>query len=74
MHGMPLVNSIYIFDVDRIKSGAKWTQKWQKIRDEFIDISLICEALKQAAQQCDPNSITMSFVETSQGTSDRRKK
>ncbi len=27
VHGVPQVNSIYIFDVDRIKSGAKWTQK-----------------------------------------------
>jgi len=70
VHDMPQVSSIYIFDVNMLKQ-EKWTQKWQKVRGEFTEISLVCEALKQAAQECDQNSITMSFVEVNHGTSDR---
>jgi hypothetical protein len=37
-----------------------------KARRIFIDMTSICDALKQAAQQCDKDSIAMSFVSASE--------
>jgi tetratricopeptide (TPR) repeat protein len=42
----------------------QWLEEWPKIKRIFTDISPICEALKQAAQQCEHNAISMSFVAT----------
>ncbi len=40
-----------------------------KVKGEFKDITSICEGLKQAVQNCDHNSISISFVATNDGTS-----
>jgi tetratricopeptide (TPR) repeat protein len=42
-------------------------KEWPKFKEVFTEISPICEALKQAAQQCEHNAISMSFVATNTG-------
>jgi tetratricopeptide (TPR) repeat protein len=39
-------------------------KEWPKIKGVFTDIAPICEALKQAAQQCEQNAISISFMAT----------
>jgi hypothetical protein len=62
------VDSIFIF-CDSKKLHEQWTKEWAKIKGMFTEISSICEALNQAAQQCERTAISMSFMTTSNGTS-----
>src|SRR6202044_1830537 len=39
-----------------------------KVNSVFTDIASICEALKQATQHCDHNSVAISFVKRTDGT------
>jgi hypothetical protein len=66
---MPLIHDIVqlhtIFVICSNKNiDEQWTKEWPKIKGIFTDISPICEALKQTAQQCELNAISMSFVAT----------
>ncbi|CAF3618384.1 unnamed protein product [Rotaria sp. Silwood1] len=61
---MSQVDSIFIFCRNK-KHHEQWTKDWSKIKDVFTDITSICEALKQASQQCEHNAISMSFMTTS---------
>ena len=74
VHGIPHLNSIYVFCGDRARHEP-WTKKWSKIKGVFTDIRPICDALKAAAEQCVHDSIPISFVpspsETSRGKSDQ---
>ncbi|CAF1531680.1 unnamed protein product [Adineta steineri] len=63
VHNMSQVDSIFIFCVDK-KYHEQWAEDWPKIKGVFIDITLICEALKEAAHQCEQNAMPMSFVGT----------
>ena len=40
-------------------------KNWSKIKGVFTEISPVCEALKQVAQQCEQNAIPISFMATS---------
>ncbi len=40
-------------------------QIWLKVRGIFTDISVLCRSVKQAARQCDKESIDISLVSTS---------
>ncbi|CAF1299682.1 unnamed protein product [Adineta steineri] len=63
VHNMPQIDSIFIF-CDNRKHHEQWTKDWPKIKGVFTDITPICEALKEAAHQCEQNAISMSFVGT----------
>ncbi|CAF0899393.1 unnamed protein product [Adineta steineri] len=63
MHSMPQVDSIFIFCGNK-KHHEQWAKDWPKIKGVFTDITPICEALKDAAHQCEQNAISMSFVGT----------
>ena len=63
VHDMSQVDSIFIFCGDK-KRHEGWAKDWPKIKDVFTEITPICEALKQAAQQCEHNATPMSFVAT----------
>jgi hypothetical protein len=39
------------------------------VKGVFTDITSICEKMKQAAQECDQNSISISFIKTTDGLS-----
>jgi len=64
IYDMFQVDSIFIF-CDSKKLHEQWTKEWAKIKGMLTEISSICEALKQAAQQCERNAISMSFMTTS---------
>jgi tetratricopeptide (TPR) repeat protein len=64
------VSSIYIFCENEARYG-KWAQQWPKVNGVYTDIISICEALKQAAQDCDQNSISISFVKMTDGASNQ---
>src|SRR5271170_4884130 len=57
------VSSVYIYSENKAPY-EKWAQQWRKVKDVYTDITPICEALKLAAQDCDHNSISISFVKT----------
>ncbi|CAF1237974.1 unnamed protein product [Adineta steineri] len=63
VHNMCQVDSIFIFCSNR-KQHEQWITDWPKIKGVFTDIKPICEALKDAAHQCEQNAIPMSFVGT----------
>src|SRR3984957_2167486 len=62
------VNSVYIFCENKTQH-EKWTQKWSKVNGVFTDITSICKALKQTTQDCDHNSVSISFVKKTDGAS-----
>ena len=69
VHELHQVNSIYIFCGHKARH-QRWGQQWSKIKGFFTDIQPICEALRTAVQECDQNTISMSFVPVSaDGTS-----
>ncbi|CAF1428833.1 unnamed protein product [Adineta ricciae] len=61
VHHLFGVDSIFIFygNKQRHDGGVK---DWPKIRGVFTEIKPICAALKQAAQLCEQNAVSMSFV------------
>jgi tetratricopeptide (TPR) repeat protein len=64
------VSSIYIFCENKMRHEER-TKEWPKVKGVYTDITPICEALKQAAQDCDQNSISISFVKTTDGASNQ---
>ncbi|CAF0899213.1 unnamed protein product [Adineta steineri] len=63
VHNTSQVDSIFIFCGNK-KYHEQWTKDWPKIKGVFTNITPICEALKEAAHQCEQNAIPMSFVGT----------
>jgi hypothetical protein len=61
VHGMFQVDSIFIFCGNK-SWHEKWAKDWPKIKSVFTEISPICEALKQAAHQCEQNAIATSYM------------
>ncbi|CAF3666673.1 unnamed protein product [Adineta steineri] len=61
VHDMSQVDTILVF-CNNQASHEQWTKEWPKIKGVFTDISAICEALKQAAHQCEQNATSISFV------------
>ncbi|CAF1179702.1 unnamed protein product [Adineta steineri] len=61
VHNMSQVDSIFIFSGNKTYH-EQWIKDWSKIKGVFTDITPMCEALKEAAHQCEQNAIPMSFV------------
>jgi tetratricopeptide (TPR) repeat protein len=66
VHDKPQVNTIYIFCGNK-GYHEKWAKGWPKVAGVYTDITPICEALKQATQDCDHNSISISFAKKTEG-------
>ncbi|CAF3826710.1 unnamed protein product [Rotaria sp. Silwood1] len=62
IHEIPQINSIYIFCENKLDHEL-WIYKWWKIRNVFMETSFLCQALKQAAEEYDRNTISISFIE-----------
>src|SRR5271168_731169 len=58
------VSAVYIYSENKTPC-EKWAKQWPKVEGVYTDITSIYEALKQAAQECDRNSVSISFVKTS---------
>jgi tetratricopeptide (TPR) repeat protein len=71
VHDMFQVDSIFIFCGNK-KRHEQWAKEWPKIKGVFTDIAQICEALKQAAQQCEQNAISISFMATEDGNTTKK--
>jgi tetratricopeptide (TPR) repeat protein len=63
-HAVTQLHTIFIFCEDQTRY-ERWANEWSKIRGVFTKITLICEVLEQASQQCEQNAISISFVSTS---------
>ena len=63
IHNMSQIDSIFILCANE-KLHEEWVKNWSKIKGLFTQITPICDGLKQAAQQCEQNSISISFMET----------
>ena len=61
VHDKPQVNTIYIFCSNKARH-EKWAKEWTKVAGVYTDIVSICAALKQATQDFDHNSISISFA------------
>ena len=71
VHYLAQMDSIFIFCNNR-KYHETWTKDWSKIRGVFTKIRLICDALKQTAQQCEQNAIAISILgDGSDGASEK---
>jgi hypothetical protein len=68
VHDKPQISTIFIFCENK-ERHEKWAKQWPKVKGVFTDIVPICEALKQAAQDCDHNSVSISFVNATDGAS-----
>jgi hypothetical protein len=70
VHDKSQVSTIFIFCGNEARH-EKWAKEWPKIKGVYTDIVPICEALKQAAQDCDHNSVSISFVKTTGAASSK---
>ena len=61
MHDLSQLASIFIFCRNK-EYHEGWTRDWAKIKGVFTEIEPICNALKQAAQQCEQNAISISII------------
>jgi hypothetical protein len=70
VHDMSQVDSIFIFCGNKAWH-EKWAKDWPKVKGVFTKIAPICEAIKEAARQCEQNAIAISFMPT--GTASSKK-
>jgi tetratricopeptide (TPR) repeat protein len=45
----------------------KWAKEWPKVAGVYTDITPICEALRQATQDCDYNTVSITFAKKMNG-------
>ncbi len=63
IHNMSQVDSIFIFCGNKTYH-EELAKDWPKIKGIFTEITPICEALKQAAQECEQNVTSISIMAT----------
>lgn len=63
VHNMFQVDSIFILGDEKLYE-EQWIKDWPKVRGIFIEISSAVEDLKQVAEQCEQDAISISFVPT----------
>jgi hypothetical protein len=64
IHDVAQLDTVFIFS-ENDTEHEQWAKDSPKIKGAFIEISQICEVLKQVAQQCEQNAIPISFMATS---------
>jgi hypothetical protein len=65
------ISYVYIFCENK-SHHEKAAKEWFNVKGVYRDIILICAALEQTAQDCDQNSVSISFVKTTDGTSNQK--
>lgn len=63
VQNIPSVNCVYILDENK-DSSKQWIQHGSKVKTIFPDIKSICETLKQAIYRYDKNSMSISFLKS----------
>jgi hypothetical protein len=67
VHQMSQVTCVYIF-CENNTQDEHWTDRWDKVKGGFTNITPICEALKLTSQDCEQNAVSISYVATNDGT------
>ena len=62
VHDLSQIDSIFIFCGNKTYH-EEWAKKWPKIKGVFTEIKPICNALKEAAQQCEQNAVSISIMD-----------
>ncbi len=65
LYSQYMPSGLHLYICRNKKYYEQWAKEWTKITGVFTEISLICEALKQAAQKCEQNAIPASLIATS---------
>jgi len=63
---MSQIDSIFVFCGNK-KKHEQWVKEWSKVKGVFTEVGPMCEALKEAVQQCEQNAISISFMATNTG-------
>ncbi len=66
VHEKPQISAIYILCGNKARHEI-WAKEWRKVAGVYTDITPICEALKQTTQDCDHNSISITFAKKTDG-------
>ena len=61
VHDLSQIDSIFIFCGNKTYHEG-WAKKWPKIKGVYTEIKPICDALKEAAQQCEQNAVSISIM------------
>ena len=61
VHDLSQIDSIFIFCGNKTYHEG-WAKKWPKIKGVYTEIKPICNALKEAAQQCEQNAVSISIM------------
>ena len=61
VHDLSQIDSIFIFCGNKTYH-EEWAKKWPKIKGVYTEIKPICDALKEAAQQCEQNAVSISIM------------
>ena len=61
VHDLSQIDSIFIYCGNKTHH-EEWAKKWPKIKGVFTEIQPICNALKEAAHQCEQNAISISIM------------
>ena len=67
---IPQISSIHIFNHGKL-SDKRLTKEWPKISGIYTDITLIKEALRKAASECDKNAVSFNFFKSTGETSNQ---
>jgi tetratricopeptide (TPR) repeat protein len=66
------VNCVYIFSKNNVQY-EKWAKEWPKVAGVYTDITPICEAIRQARQDCDYNNVSITFAKKMDGATGRNR-
>ena len=61
VHDLSQIDCIFIFCGNKTYHEG-WAKKWPKIKGVYTEIKTICDALKEAAKQCEQNAISISIM------------
>ena len=64
IHDIDQLHAVFILCRNKA-THEQWAKDWLKVKGVFTEITPICDALMQAAQQCEQNSSAISFMATS---------
>ncbi|UJR09502.1 hypothetical protein I4U23_013740 [Adineta vaga] len=62
VHAMSQVDSIFVFCSNK-KLHEQWAGEWPKVKGVYTGIPPICDTIKQLVQECELNSIPLSFLQ-----------
>jgi tetratricopeptide (TPR) repeat protein len=60
------VNCVHIFSKNNVQY-EKWAKEWPKVAGVYADITPICEAIRQAREDCDYNNVSITFAKKMDG-------